>query len=135
MKAKWSAVAAAGSLVLASLVLAPFAGSAKGIFAANSDKVDGIHASRTVKPGALLPLGKNGKLPASVVPTVNGPPGATGPVGATGLRGQRETPEPPVRPARQGQRATRAQLDRRGPRVSPVRLGRLWRRGFEARPR
>jgi hypothetical protein len=87
MKAKWSVAVAAGSLVLALLAFAPLAGSAKGIFAANADKIDGIHASKTVKPGKLLPLGVNGKFPASVVPTVRGPRGATGPAGPTGSAG------------------------------------------------
>ena len=87
MKAKWSVAVAVGSLVLALLAFAPLAGSAKGIFAANSDKIDGIHASKTVKAGTLLPLGKNAKFPASVVPTVRGPRGATGATGAIGETG------------------------------------------------
>ena len=84
MKGKWSWAVAAGSLVLAVLVTAPIAVSGKGILASNSDRVDGIHASRTVRPGVLVPLGKNAKLPASVVPTVTGP---AGPIGATGPQG------------------------------------------------
>jgi hypothetical protein len=87
MKAKWSAAVAVGSLVLALLAFAPLAGSAKGIFATNADKIDGIHASKTVQAGKLLPLGKNAKFPASVVPTVKGPRGATGSTGATGPQG------------------------------------------------
>jgi hypothetical protein len=47
-------------------------------------KVGGIGASKKPKPGKLLPLGKNGKFPASVLPgTVKGPPGAEG---ATGVQ-------------------------------------------------
>jgi Collagen triple helix repeat (20 copies) len=87
MKAKWSMAVAAGSLVLAILAVAPLGDSAKGLFAANSHRVDGIHASKTVKPGVLVPLGKNAKLPASVIPKVKGPRGATGATGARGPQG------------------------------------------------
>jgi len=87
MRAKWSIVVAAVSLVLAVLALAPLADSARGIFAANSDRIDGIHASKTAKPGMLVPLGKNAKFPASVVPTVKGDTGATGVVGPQGPKG------------------------------------------------
>jgi hypothetical protein len=45
-------------------------------FALNSDKVDGIHASRNPKAGRLLALGKNKKFPASVI---------TAPAGFSGL--------------------------------------------------
>ena len=87
MRGRWSAAVAAGSLVVAVLAFAPLAGSAKGVFATNSDKLDGIHASKTVKAGTLLPLGKNAKFPASVIPNVQGPRGATGATGATGAQG------------------------------------------------
>ena len=36
-------------------------------FAANADKVDGIHASRRPRGGRLYPLGRNGKFPAGVL--------------------------------------------------------------------
>lgn len=36
-------------------------------FAANADKVDGIHASKRRRAGRLYPLGRNGKFPASVL--------------------------------------------------------------------
>jgi hypothetical protein len=87
MRAKWSMVVAAACLVLAVLALAPLADSARGIFAANSDKIDGIHASKTAKPGMLVPLAKNAKFPASVVPTVKGDTGATGATGSQGPKG------------------------------------------------
>lgn len=45
-------------------------------YALNSDKVDGIHASRSPKAGRLLALGKNKKFPASVI---------TAPAGFSGL--------------------------------------------------
>jgi hypothetical protein len=37
-------------------------------FAANADKVDGIHASKRRRVGRLYPLGRNGQFPASVIP-------------------------------------------------------------------
>ena len=37
-------------------------------FARNSDKVDGLHASRTPKPGRLLALNSSRKFPTSVLP-------------------------------------------------------------------
>jgi hypothetical protein len=61
--------------------------------------VNGIKASRAPKAGRLVPLGRNAKLPASVVPTQRGnrglpgpqgpagPPGAQGPTGPTGPPG------------------------------------------------
>ena len=87
MNGKFSAGLAAILLVLAVLALAPFAGSAQQLFVANADKVDGIHASRTAKAGALVALNRSGKLPVSVVPTVTGPQGATGPAGPQGPKG------------------------------------------------
>lgn len=44
-------------------------------FARNADKVDGIHAARTPRPGRLLALGRNAKFPASALPA--GPAGLT----------------------------------------------------------
>ena len=87
MNGKLSAGLAALLLVLAILALAPFAGSARQLFVANADKVDGIHASRTARAGALLALNKQGKLPASVVPTVTGLQGSAGPAGVQGPKG------------------------------------------------
>jgi Collagen triple helix repeat (20 copies) len=57
-------------------------------FARNSDKVDGINASRTPKAGYLLPLGKGKVFPASVLPRgLEGPPGSQGPQGPAGAQG------------------------------------------------
>jgi Collagen triple helix repeat (20 copies) len=56
-------------------------------FARNADKVDGIHASRRPMAGRLLPLGKNRKFPASVLPLTRGPRGPAGPAGAIGATG------------------------------------------------
>ena len=87
MSAKWAVAITAGSLVLVILAAVPVADSAKGLFATNSDRVDGIHASRTAKPGMLLALGANGKFAASAVPTVRGPRGVSGPAGPVGAAG------------------------------------------------
>jgi predicted regulator of Ras-like GTPase activity (Roadblock/LC7/MglB family) len=52
------------------------------LFAKNAAKVGGIGASKKPKAGKLLPLGKNGKFPASVLPA-----GLKGPAGQEGARG------------------------------------------------
>ena len=57
------------------------------LFAKNAAKVGGIGASKKPKAGKLLPLGKNGKFPASVVP-----PGQRGPVGPIGSQGPQGFP-------------------------------------------
>ena len=41
-------------------------------FARNADKVDGIHASKSPKPGRLLALNSARKFPASVMPGLSG---------------------------------------------------------------
>jgi hypothetical protein len=50
--------------------------------AGNSKAVNGIKAAKTPKPGMLVPLGLNGKLPASV-----GAVGRRGPAGSPGAQG------------------------------------------------
>lgn len=56
--------------------------------ALNADKVGGIRASRTPRPGRLLPLGADRRFPAAVLPqSVRGPRGPEGPRGATGPPG------------------------------------------------
>jgi hypothetical protein len=87
MSTKWSVAVGAVALVLAVLAGAQGADSTKGVFAQNADRVDGIHASTTPRPGALVALGTNGKLPASVIATVKGPAGPAGPRGETGSQG------------------------------------------------
>jgi collagen triple helix repeat protein len=57
------------------------------MFAANADKIDGIHASKTPKPRMLLPLDRFGKLPASVLTLTAGPRGSAGPQGPAGAKG------------------------------------------------
>lgn len=59
------------------------AGFAK--LADNAAAVNGIRAAKTPQPGKLLPLGADGKLPASIGAV--GPAGPTGPKGDTGAPG------------------------------------------------
>jgi hypothetical protein len=67
-------------LSAAVLVAVPLA-----LYAKNSDKVDGIHASRIPRPGYLVPLLPNGKFPGSV--GISGPAGPAGPAGPPGVSG------------------------------------------------
>jgi Collagen triple helix repeat (20 copies) len=119
MKAKWSMAVAAGSLVLAFLAVAPLGDSAKGLFATNSDRVDGIHASKTVKPGVLVPLGKNAKLPASVIPKVKGPRGATGARGPQGAKGDAGPTGATGIPGPQGPQGEQGAQGEQGPQGPP----------------
>jgi collagen triple helix repeat protein len=90
-------VLSAAALVIAVLGAAPhgfaaFKGVAKvALFAKNAGKVGGIAAAKKPKPGKLVPLGKNGKFPASVLPVglqgPAGPEGARGPAGSAGPQG------------------------------------------------
>jgi hypothetical protein len=67
--------------------------------AGNAAAVNGIKAARSPRPGLLVPLGTDGKLPASVgqvgpkgdkgEPGAQGPKGDTGPPGAPGASGYR----------------------------------------------
>jgi hypothetical protein len=99
-------VLSAAALLVAVLSATPngIAGSAVrvALFAKNAAKVGGIAASKKPKAGKLLPLGKNGKFPASVLPVVvrgpigpagaegaRGPAGSAGPQGAQGIQGLR----------------------------------------------
>jgi len=91
--ARLIAVLAGAALLLAT---SPAGGAARRsitAFAQNAGAVNGIKASRTPKPGKLVPLGKNAKLPRSVVPAVRGarglqgPAGPPGPVGSQGPQG------------------------------------------------
>jgi Collagen triple helix repeat (20 copies) len=72
------------------------------LFAKNSGKLNGLRASKTPKPGRLLPLGKNGKFPASVVPTVTGPAGPKGDPGTRGPKGDPGLPGPKGNPGLPG---------------------------------
>jgi hypothetical protein len=85
--ARLIAVLAGSALLLAVLAASPAGGAARrsiAAFAHNAGAVNGIKASRTPKPGRLVPLGKNAKLPRSVVPTTRGARGLQGPVGPPG---------------------------------------------------
>ena len=88
MKKARTIVALAGTaLVLTALAAGPAGGAARrtiAAFAANAGAVNGIKASRTPKAGRLVPLGRNAKLPASVVPSQRGPRGSAGPQGPAG---------------------------------------------------
>jgi hypothetical protein len=100
-KARTVVVLAGVVLALAALAASPAGGAARrsiAAFATNAGAVNGIKASRAPKPGRLVPLGRNAKLPASVVPTVRGRRGATGaagPVGPAGLQGPAGAQGPP----------------------------------------
>jgi hypothetical protein len=101
--------------------VSPFAAHAKKAdYAANAGALSGIKASRLPKAGQLVPLGQNGKFPASVglggsagtqgpkgdkgepgapgpagPKGANGAKGATGPVGPPGVAGDRGPAGPP----------------------------------------
>src|SRR6187455_1185835 len=91
-------VLSAAALVVALCATTPGIAALQGtvrvaLFAKNAAKVGGIGASRKPKAGKLLPLGKNGKFPASVVPgAVKGPPGAEGARGPAGPVGPQGAP-------------------------------------------
>lgn len=92
-------VAVVGGLVLAltGLAASPAGASARrsiAAFALNAGAVNGIKASRAPKAGRLVPLGRNAKLPASVVPTIRGARGAQGPIGPAGPQGPAGTQGP-----------------------------------------
>lgn len=90
IKARTLVALAGAALVLTALAAGPAGGAARrtiAAFAANAGAVNGIKASRTPKAGRLVPLGRNAKLPASVVPSQRGPRGATGPQGPVGPSG------------------------------------------------
>jgi len=66
--------------------VSPFAAHAKKAdYATNAGAVNGIKASRQPRAGSLLPLGKDGKFPASAA--VGGPAGPQGPKGDKGEQG------------------------------------------------
>ena len=94
--ARTIAVLATVALALTALAASPAGGAARrsiAAFARNAGAVNGIKASRSPKPGRLVPLGKNAKLPASVVPTARGAQGLPGPQGQQGW-----APEPANQP-------------------------------------
>lgn len=110
-------------LLLASGPAGRAAGRTVAAFAKNAGAVNGIRASRKPTAGRLVPLGRNGKLPTSVVPVVRGargavgaqgPPGVTGlrgPVGPPGLPGSAGPPGPPGPVGPPGPAGQRVNLD------------------------
>src|SRR6476620_98881 len=78
MKGRLPTVLSATALLIALASLTPIGQAArdaitpKARFAFNSDRVDGIHASRLPKAGRLLALGTTKKFPASVMPGLSG---------------------------------------------------------------
>jgi hypothetical protein len=97
-KARTSVALAGVALTLTAVAASPAGGAARrsiAAFASNAGAVNGIKASRTPKPGRLVPLGRSGKFPRSVVPTIRGPRGATGAPGPVGPHG----PAGPAGPA------------------------------------
>jgi hypothetical protein len=97
-KARTFVVLAGVVLALGALAASPAGGAARRsivAFASNAGAVNGIKASRTPKPGRLVPLGRNAKLPGSVVPTIRGPRGATGAPGPVGPQGPAGPAGPP----------------------------------------
>lgn len=89
------------ALVLAVLTVSSVGEAARrtvSSFARNAGAVNGIKASRTPKPGRLVPLGRNAKLPAAVLPLrrgERGEPGRPGPAGPQGPAGAQGSAGPP----------------------------------------
>jgi hypothetical protein len=112
------------------------------LFARNSDKVDGIGASRKPRANQLLPLGRNGKFPLKVIPagtqvTLQGPPGPRGdrgpqgPAGATGPAGARGPAGPP---GPQGDQGPAGLNGERGPQGDPGPPGATGAQGVQGVP-
>ena len=102
-------VVALAALAIAALTATPLGAAAQNavrvaLYAKNAGKVDGVSASRVPRPGHLLALDANGKIPASVLPPAEpgppGPPGPSGPPGPPGSPGERgaEGPQGPIGP-------------------------------------
>ena len=90
MRQRLPLVLSAAALAVALLGATPLGEAARNavplaLFAKNSDKVDGIHASRIPRAGYLVPLGSNGRFPPAVGAV--GPAGPAGPAGAAGPPG------------------------------------------------
>ena len=108
-------VAVFGSTPLGHAVqsVVPFANHAeKADFAKNAGAVNGIKASRQPKAGQLVPLGSDGRFPASV--GLGGQPGPQGARGETGPAGPRG-PAGPAAGRPQGSRRARRPSRPAGP--------------------
>jgi hypothetical protein len=111
------------ALVLAALTVSSVGQAARrtvSSFARNAGAVNGIKASRTPKPGRLVPLGRNAKLPAAVLPLRRGergepgrpgPAGPQGPAGAQGPAGSQGPAGPPGPAGASGPGANRINYD------------------------
>ena len=97
MRTRIIAVLGATALLLVLFAASSAGGAARrsvAAFARNAGAVNGIKASRTPKPGRLVPLGRNAKLPSSVVPAVRGARGVRGSQGPVGPQGPKGEPGP-----------------------------------------
>ena len=105
------------ALVLALLTVSSVGEAARrtvSSFARNAGAVNGIKASRTPKPGRLVPLGRNAKLPAVVLPLrrgERGEPGRPGPAGPQGPAGAPGAAGPQGPPGAAGPPAMRINYD------------------------
>src|SRR5215207_604199 len=106
-----------GAFALVLLAWSPIgdaAGRSVASFARNAGAVNGIKASRKPVPGRLLPLGRNGKFPSSVVPMMRGARGADGvqgPRGPDGAAGSAGAQGPAGHAGPPGPAAPRVNLD------------------------
>jgi hypothetical protein len=100
MKQRLPLVIALLALTVAVLGTTPAGSAAAQViaFAKNAGSVNGIHASAKPRPGYLVPLGKDGKFPAAVIPSsgnvLQGAQGNPGPQGAQGAQGPQGTQGP-----------------------------------------
>lgn len=113
-KARTIVALAGTALALTALAAGPAGGAARrsiAAFASNAGAVNSIKASRTPKPGRLVPLGPNAKLPASVMPSKRGARGLTGPQGPAGPPGPAGTQGPTGPPGAAGPGAAKISYD------------------------
>jgi hypothetical protein len=113
-KARTIVALAGAAVALTALAAGPAGGAARrsiAAFAANAGAVNGIKASRTPKPGRLVPLGRNAKLPASVLPSQRGARGLTGARGPAGPQGPAGTQGPAGPPGAAGPGAAKVSYD------------------------
>jgi Collagen triple helix repeat (20 copies) len=89
--------------------------------AGNANTVAGIGVSKQPRAGKLLPLGANGRFPASIVPA--GPRGATGATGAAGANGSTGAPGPAGPTGPVGNTGTAGPVGQTGPAGAPGAIG------------
>ena len=123
---------AAAVAVLVVLAVSPFAQSSS-LAGRNTDRVDGIHASRTPRAGMLLPLDSKGKLPASVLTVKQGPRGAKGAIGEPGPQGEQGPQGPQGLQGPQGPQGTKGATGATGP-AGPAGFRRLYYAYSEPQP-